>query len=286
MPAPFAEFVVPPVIHTVGLLVVGGTLLAVLYGVRPPLTQGVVLALVPWMVAGAVLHVFWQLDRALVEEVVPSAVEPLFSAPAVYLGTFCLLAPVWLGATLIAPTTGRAATVARYVGAVGIGVAVTLIGFLLFQAQSPALPGLDPVAPTLGLVVSIALTAVVYLLVGIWRTDVLVRAKYVGGLVLFAHLFDGITTAVGVELLDVGERSALPQAIMNVAAGLPTADLLGEAWLFVLVKLLLAVAIVVGFADYLSEAPTRGNLFFTVVAAVGLGPAVHNFFLFVLNLPG
>lgn len=286
MSVPFAGFVVPPTAYVIGLVVVGATLLALLYAVRPPLTRGVVLALSPWMVTGAVLHAFWQLDRTVTDSVVPSPVEPLLSAPSVYVVTFCLLAPIWLGASLIAPATRQATTVARYLGAIGIGTMVTLIGFLFYQAQSPGLSGPDPVAPTLGLVVSVALTAVVYILVGLWRTDVLIRARYVGALVVFAHVFDAITTAIGVEFLGASERSALPRAIMDVAAGLPTAGLLGEAWLFVLVKIVLAVGIVIAFAGYLRDAPARGNLFFAVVAAVGLGPGAYNFFLFVFGLGG
>jgi uncharacterized membrane protein len=40
---------------------------------------------------------------------------------------------------------------------------------------------------------------------------------------------------------------------------------------------------VVTFADYVSEEPTKGNLLFAFITAVGLGPALNNFFLFLLG---
>jgi uncharacterized membrane protein len=127
------------------------------------------------------------------------------------------------------------------------------------------------------------LTFVVYMLIGAWRTYVIAEARYVGALVIFAHIFDGVTTAIGVDVLEGTERSAAPQVILDVAADLPTADVLGTGWLFILFKTILASVIVILFADYVSEKPTEGNLFLTLVAVFGLGPALNNFFLFILS---
>jgi uncharacterized membrane protein len=53
-------------------------------------------------------------------------------------------------------------------------------------------------------------------------------------------------------------------------------------WLFVLVKLAVAGAVVVYFAAYVREEPTHANALLGLVAAVGLGPGVHNLLLFAV----
>ena len=53
---------------------------------------------------------------------------------------------------------------------------------------------------------------------------------------------------------------------MEFAAGLPTAQYVGSGWLFVLVKVALAMAIVALFADYVRDEPTRGFLALAAVA--------------------
>jgi uncharacterized membrane protein len=132
--------------------------------------------------------------------------------------------------------------------------------------------------------VALVLTFVLYVIIGAWRTYVVAEARYAGALVLFAHVLDGVTTTIGVDVLGSGERSALPARIMEFAAGLPTAEFIGTGWLFLVVKIAVASAVVVLFADYVREEPTQGNLLFALVTAVGLGPATNNYLLFVLGL--
>nr|NIS28553.1 DUF63 domain-containing protein [Actinomycetota bacterium]NIU64024.1 DUF63 domain-containing protein [Actinomycetota bacterium]NIW25823.1 DUF63 domain-containing protein [Actinomycetota bacterium]NIX20692.1 DUF63 domain-containing protein [Actinomycetota bacterium] len=64
------------------------------------------------------------------------------------------------------------------------------------------------------------------------------------------------------------------------AGALPTAELLGVGWLFVAVKLGVAGAVVWLFADFVEDDPRQGYLLLAVVAAVGLGPGVHNLLLY------
>jgi uncharacterized membrane protein len=105
----------------------------------------------------------------------------------------------------------------------------------------------------------------------------------VGVLVVFAHALDGVSTAVGADLLGFEERTPLSAAILEFAGTLPTADPLGVGWLFVLVKLALAGAIVSLFADYVREEPTQAYLLLSGVIAVGLGPGAQNVLLYVVR---
>lgn len=275
----FDEFVVPDA-PVAGLLAAGALAVGLLlYLVRPQVSQQTVLSFVPWMVTGALLHVLYQIHTAVEATIVP-AVPALLSAPSVYVTTFLLMGAVWVAAARHSP--GQPGRVARLLAAAGVGLTVAVGGYAVWVALNRF--ALDPVLPLAGLVGSLAVTGVLYAGLGRWRPEVVSAVRYVGALVLFAHVFDAVTTAIGVELLDTGERSTFPRLVMDVAADLPTADVLGEAWLFVVLKIAIATGIVWLFHDYVAERPSEGNLFLAFMTAVGLGPASHNFFLFVLGV--
>lgn len=278
----FTDFVVPGPAHmaalTLGMLLV----VVLIYAVEPPITQPIILATVPWVISGATLHVFYQIHTE-VGALFPAEFAPLFSAPSVYFTTFIMLGLIWVMSSIIVPSYTHHKKIALYIFAMGLGTMVPLVALVVWQGMGEALH-LDPIMPVLGFVISVALTFVVFIAIGMWRTYIIAETRYVGALVLFGHIFDAITTAIGVEVMGYGERTLVPRMIMDFAADLPTEPYLGEAWLFVVIKILLASAIVIIFADYLYENPREGNLLFGIVAAVGLGPAVNNFFLFMLGV--
>jgi uncharacterized membrane protein len=276
----FEEFVVPDAPVAAALLAGAGAVGVLLSLVRPQVSQRTVLAFVPWMVTGSVLHVLYQMQTALGESLLPVVPGALLSAPSVYVTTFLFLGVVWIPAARRTPE--RPERVARVLAVAGTVAAMSVGGYALWVALDRF--ALDPVLPVVGLLGSLALTALLYVGLARWDPAVTSAVRYVGALVLFAHVFDAITTAIGVELLDTGERSTFPRLVMEFAADLPTADVLGEAWLFVVLKVVIATGVVWLFHDYVEEQPTEGNLFFAVMAAVGLGPATHNFFLFALGV--
>ena len=288
MQVPFEGFVVPPVEYTALLAVGTALVLALLYALQPPVTQRTVLAFVPWMVSGAALHVFYQVGEQFQVSLYPAFAEPLFSAPAVYLTTFVAMGAIWVLSAIVGlgfqSSVSGDDKVSRYLGAAGLGVMIALVGLVVWQGLDPAVGPLEPILPLVGIITTMVVTFVVYILIGTWRTRIIAQARIVGALVLFAHLLDGITTAIGRDVLEIGERSVLSARIMEFAADLPTAQYIGSGWLFVVVKMLLAVVIVVGFADYVSEDPVRGNLFFALIVALGIGPAMNNVFLFLLGV--
>ncbi|MCO8268932.1 DUF63 family protein, partial [Haloferax sp. AB510] len=107
-------------------------------------------------------------------------------------------------------------------------------------------------------------------------------AGSLGLLAIFGHALDALSTAVGIDVLGFGERTPLSRIILEAAAALPTAEVIGVGWLFVLVKLVVAGFVVALLADYVREDPTEGALLLGLVAAVGLGPGVHNLLLFAI----
>jgi len=287
MQLPFEGFVVPSLPHIAALFVLTLAVVAVLFELRPRVTGKLTVAFAPWMVTGAGLHVLYQLGQRYDTMVYAEPIEPLFSAPAVYVTTFVLMGIVWTLADIIdgvrvSETAGQDA-VARKLGVVGTVAMFVTIGLIVRWGQLLPAGPISPLLPMIGLFVTLGVTAVVYLLLGLWRTYVIAETRYIGELVLFAHVFDGITTAIGVDILGVTERSVLPARIMEFAASLPTAPHIGSAWLFVVVKITVAVAVLVLFADFVREEPTRANILLAVIVAVGLGPGANNFLLFLVG---
>lgn len=268
----------PPLPHLVVLVGLTVGVVVFLLSLQPRVDQRLVASFLPWMAAGASAHVFYQL--APTTDVYPTVVDPLMAAPAVYLTTFVALGGTWGVLTLIGSARGTEGRGPLWVAGIGTSV---LLALLVFGALRGAFEGAQPTWSVVGLAVTIPVTAVVYFLLAYARTQVVARARLVGALVIFAHALDGITTTVGVDIVGTGERSPIPRAIMEFAGSLPTAQYIGSGWLFVLVKLAVAVTLLVVFAEYLEEDPVRGNLLFTFVIAVGLGPAVNNLLLFALR---
>ncbi|WP_324664019.1 DUF63 family protein [Haloarcula sediminis] len=268
-------FGLPPLPYLVVL--VGGAFLiaALLVALEPPVDQRTVVALAPWMALGGALHALNQPPIELYD----AALAPLFGTPSVYLTTFNVMGAVWLLLSFFGVRTGHDDNIPRNLGLVGTGV-LTVI--LLLSAVTALRSGLiDPVWPALSVLLSLFVAAITVLAVALWRTPLVVRARYAAPTVVFAHAFDGISTAIGTDVLGVGERSPLPRAIMDFAGGLPTASAIGSGWLFVLVKLVVAVAVVVLMDDYLNDEPVEASLVLSLVAAVGLGPATNNVVLFL-----
>jgi uncharacterized membrane protein len=141
----------------------------------------------------------------------------------------------------------------------------------------------NPVYPVFGTVVAALVTALAWVGLSLSYTDVARYTGRTGAFVVFAHSLDGVSTALGYDLLGAGERTPLSRLILEFSAGLPTAQYLGAGWLFVLVKIVLALVIVAAFREYLEESPRRARLLLAFVAAVGFGPGVYNLLQFTIT---
>jgi uncharacterized membrane protein len=266
-------FALPPLPYLLGLAAAVAGVLLLLTRRDPEVTPRVVAAFAPWMAAGATGYALFQVEG------VPDVVAPLFGSPTVYLSTFVVAGLVWAAAARLPAETWAFPSTPAVLLATGTAVAVALVGFALLVGRSRG--GLTLLLPTLGLVASVVLAAVIWGLLRRRRPTVR-TAGSAGALVVFGHTVDGVSTAIGVDLLGFGEQTPLSRVIIEFGAALPTEPLLGSAWPFVLVKVTLAAVVVVVLADYVAEDRTQGSLLLGVVAAVGLGPGVHNLVLFTI----
>jgi uncharacterized membrane protein len=295
--------VLPPLPYAAVLLVATAALVAALSRLGPAVTGRHVLAFVPWMAAGGALHALHQYGA------VPHALDPLATAPAVYVSTFVAAAAVWVGALLLSGDAGLSSdgggdgsgpdeeaaptpadegttvpTPADERSALALGVAGGALLFALVAGAVAIAVGAGAggfLWPPVGVLGAAAATGAAYVALRSWRPAVLAHHGTV--VALFAHALDGVSTAIGVDVLGTDERTPIPRMIMEFAGALPTAPYLGRGWLFVLAKMAVAGGIVVLLADYVEDDPTEGNLLFAFVAAVGLGPAANNLTLFLLS---
>ncbi|KTG27786.1 DUF63 family protein [Haloferax profundi] len=261
-------FALPPlpylVVLVAGLVGVGVGLVRT----RPSVSEGHVLALVPWMVAGSALHVFY------VVGLLPPAIDPFAGTPAVYLTVAVLAGATWLGLDAVDAAT------ARNLAIPGVALAVGLVVLALGSALAAGT--LSILWPGIAFVVAVLVTPAMWAVLKRIAPES-AAAGALGVLAIFGHALDAISTAVGIDVLGFGERTPLSRVILEVSGMLPTADIIGVGWLFVLVKLAVVGLVVWLLADYIHEEPTEGALLLGFVAAVGLGPGVHNLLLFAIS---
>ncbi|MFB6256985.1 MAG: DUF63 family protein [Haloplanus sp.] len=261
-------FALPPLPYLLGLLAgllaVGG----LLRRRRPAVTGPLVLAFLPWILLGSALHVLYVVDA------LPPVVRPLAGTPAVYLSGAVVAGAAWLAADAAVDRPSRVLGVVGVVACLPVVVAVLGVG---------ATRGSLLLAPAAGiLAVAAGVAAAAWRLLRRLRPDVTATGR-LGAVAVAGHALDAVSTAVGVDLLGFGERTPLSRLVIEFAASLPSADLIGSGWLFVCVKLLIAGGLVALLTDTVREAPAQGRLLLGVVAAVGLGPGAHNVLLFVVS---
>jgi len=245
-----------------------------LYVLEPPVDRRVVLSLTPWTVVGGAVHALYTTG------VYPASfsLRPFFGPVTVYFTTFVAAGMVWAMMTTASKLAGDVPRDAQYMTAAGAGAALASLAIVLSRAGDT-----EAIVPAFaGLVVAALLAAVVYLLVTLVYTTTLIRTGLLGLVVIFAHALDGVIAAVGVGLLDAGPGDALSEWLIVRAADLPTAEVLGTAWLVVAARIGVAVVLVVAVASVIDRPDGRertwvGHVGLGVVAAVGLGPGVHRF---------
>lgn len=262
-----AGFALPPLPYLALITLALAGVAAGLYRRRPAFGEHEVFALVPWMALGAGLNVLTQVNA------VPASLSPLFGTPAVYLSVAAVAGTIWLGIDTMDTPTARALGT---VGTVGfLGVLGAVVGTGLARGSFRPLPSL------VALLVAVAVAALVW--IALRRVaDGVEIAGSAGVLAVFSHSLDAVSTAVGIDWLGFGERTPLSRLIIEFAADLPTAEFVGAGWLFVVIKVALVAWLVTLLAEQVEESPPEGYALLGAVAAVGLGPGVHNLLLFAI----
>lgn len=266
--------VVPRPLYTASLGCGALLVLALLYAERPPVTRGTVLALVPWMVVAPALHVLATFGGY------PPAVEFLFRAPLVYVTAFTVTGISWTSLTQLSRSRLHGGNLPHYLAAMGIGAMSVVVPLVIALGSATPLE----LALLLGIPVgAAALAGVAYLLLILWRADAAAYTGAVGGLAVYGHTLDAVTTLAAVRLLGETATLHLPAAIAALAGVSPTVAFADVGWLFVPARILVALGVVAAVAPYTRREPSRGYLVLAVVAALGLLPGVQTLFTMTIG---
>ncbi|MGM0449114.1 MAG: DUF63 family protein [Methanobacteriota archaeon] len=275
----------PPAPYLLAVLLVAGAVAVALRRRPPAVTDRHVLALTPWVILGSAAHVLYVIDA------LPPLVMPLAGSPTVYLTVGALAGASWLAADAAdTDATAAEATDADDGRGAESDPSESGVPRALAAVGTLALVPVVTVAVAAGVstdgafwsIVSLAAAVPIAALVWTGLTRARPETRITGGvgaLAVFGHALDGASTAVGTTQLGFGERTPLSRLILEIE-GLPSVPVFGEGWLFVLVKLAVASAVVWLFTPYVRDEPAEGYLLLGFIAAVGLGPAAHNLLLF------
>jgi uncharacterized membrane protein len=253
----------PPTPYLVAVLLAAGAVGLALRRRSPAVTGRHVLALAPWIALGSAAHVLYVVDA------LPAALAPLAGSPTVYLTVGTTAGAAWLALATVSPE--RVPTRLAVAGAL---LLAPVVAVAFATGVSPA----GALWSTAAFALTIPVAAAVW--IGLLRLLPETAATGgVGALAVFGHALDGVSTAVGTAQLGFGERTPISRILLELD-WVPPVPVLGEGWVFLLVKLAVASLVVWLFAEYVRDRPGEGFLLLGFVAAVGLGPAVHNLLLF------
>lgn len=251
-------------LYLAGVVVAAG-LTAVLLGLqRPPVTQRTVLAAIPWMLVGALLHVLGSAATY------PPVVAPLVDAPQVFVVALVAGGLVWVLLVQFATLRMRRENSADYLAASGMSALLVLALALVVVAPVDQ-QGL--VWAILTPIVAAVVAGIGYFLLGLVDASPLAYTGLVGLLTVFGHTLDGLAVAVAVDVFGQPARSALSRAAVDLAAGLPVADL-SVGWVFVLAKLAGALVVVWLLTAFVSRTRAWGYVALAYVMALGFIPGI------------
>jgi len=255
---------------TASLLVLG-----LLWFVRPKLRQETVLAMTPWMIAGSAAHALFTVGAY------PDQFVLLFGQQAIYFTTFILTGMVWAMMETASGFGRTSGTDAQYLTASGVGAAVVTTGAVLLRGFGAEL---DEVLFAVGaLLGALVVASLAFFVVSYVYSKAVIQTGLLGWLLVFGHVLDGTTTVVAVDVDGTPVSYELGRQVVDFAATLPTYEVLGAAWLLVVLRLLLALVVVAGVAHllsrYLEGRESLGYAFLGLIVAFGLGPGFHHFLI-------
>jgi uncharacterized membrane protein len=246
-------------------------------------------ALVPFMLFGGVLRVVEDSFVAARDAGVAPPVELPWSAliisPFIY-GTVFVVALGALLATKWLERTGHTDTYHEPLRIVG-GVALALAtGYLVVLAATTDYVGWHPMVfvVTMGLATALAYGA--FAAIERYRPGYNAGTGYMGLVVIWGHAIDGVANVIASDwtwVFGVGEYGAkhpINRIIVDITGSVQPASLtavVGDSWPFLVVKLLVAVAIVAVFDEEFVEGNSRyAVMLLGAIVAVGLGPGTRD----------
>lgn len=194
-----------------------------------------------------------------------------FISPLIYVTMAAFTAAVFILALKL-ERDGKFESYSIPLAGAGALVFVALVLYISYVGLTQPLGADEPTffvfMPVASLVIATASWGVVWYTVKFSAPGVLKSTGAMGAIVLWGHMLDAASTAVGVEHFGYGEKQPIVRNIIATT---------GTAYSFILVKAAIIVAILWAFDDRFFEDFERlPYLLLVAVLAVGLGPGTRN----------
>ncbi|MFU8868850.1 DUF63 family protein [Natronococcus sp.] len=244
-------------------------------------------ALFPFMLFGGALRTVEDANVAAYRDTGELAIELPWSgfliSPLIYVTVFL----VALGAIVTGVWLERKEYVSGYeyplfgVGAVAL---LSTLGFLGYTAATETYATFYWTIPAIVLTAATVSTAVVWLAIERFAPGLNAGTRYMGIVIIWAHAVDGFANQLMLDWSHVWGMTYTPKHPINDAivtytgALLPqSAEVIGSAWPFALLKLAAPVFIIWLFNEEIfEESPQFAYLLLVAVVAVGLGPGTRD----------
>ena len=247
-------------------------------------------AFVPFMLLGGALRTVEDAtDRALEAGFTPFVEYPLSSliiSPVIY-GTVFLLTLATLVTTVWAEKEGYIENYYRATAVTGSVLVLVTLAYLSFVAVTTDYSTAYPSVLLVTVAIATALSYGLYRAFEAFKPEVNSGTGLIGLLVIWGHAIDGVANVLLADWLDTlgvpltyYPKHPANAFIISTTEALQPANLtavLGTSWPFLIVKLVVASAVVWLFNDeFLEDSPRYALLLLVAVTAVGLGPGTRD----------
>ena len=248
-------------------------------------------ALVPFMLFGGALRVVEDSFVAAQDAGVTPAIEFPWSgaliSPFIYFTVFLIA----LGAFLLSKyleRSGRTSTYHYPLAGMGAVAFLLTFGYLTVLSVTTDYVLAFPLVLVTVVGVASALSAGIFYGIERYRPAINRGTGYMGLVVLWAHAIDGVANVLASDWTGVfgipGEgytaKHVVNRIIIDVTNAVQPAaltDLIGDSWTFLLVKLVVATAILAVFDErFIHESPYYSVMLLGAIVAVGLGPGTRD----------
>ncbi|MFD1515192.1 DUF63 family protein [Halomarina rubra] len=254
-------------------------------------------ALVPFMFFGGALRVVEDANDAAattegVQQAISYPLNSLIISPVIYFVVF----GITLGTLLVAVFLDRRGVVDSYAPVVFVAGTVYLVAtvgyiYLLVTDRLAGQPGTEagfyPQMTLVVLVLSALIAGVVYGALDRYKPQMVAGVGLIGLVVLFGHALDGVANVLAADWWQVlglpfqyYPKHPVNAFIISFTESTLPADVnaaIGDAWPFLLVKIVAAVAVVWLFDEEIfEESPRYAILLLVAILAVGLGPGTRD----------
>jgi uncharacterized membrane protein len=282
--------VVSEVVYMLVLLYALVGVLLLLRRLSIPVDRRLFYALVPFMLFGGALRTVEDaFDAGLAAGAEPVLTYPLNTwliSPLIYVTVFALTLGGLVGCRLL-ERRGVIEGYERGLAVVGTAALLAALGALTWLGVTTEYVRLLPQFTLL----TVGFATLFALSIWYWleRSRPLVNAGtgFAGAVVIWAHAIDGVANVIGLDWAaelgygsDLVGKHPVNRVIVDITSGILPPGLLGtigDAWPFLVVKLVVATVIVSVFDEQIfEESPRYAYLLLIAITAVGLGPGTRD----------